>query len=270
MSQQVSGRRRRREDEFSPGELFANGEQGAWYDPSDFATLYQDSAGTTPVTALGQPVGLMLDKANWDGRGVVNLTRETQNFGDWLAEGLTVASESELNPFGGGDVQSITEDVGGPEDRSLDDRPVSSLYSYGFYTFSVFAKLKSGSRYLQLRPRLIGNDKAFANFDLSAGTVVSGGTGGVDLVSASVEDFGNGWYRCIMVADYSSANWAAQIVISDSASERPSYTGDGTSGFYLFGAQVEVGSTATAYQPNGAGKRGLGNRAAQARAAAMP
>ena len=63
MSQQVSGRRRRREDEFSPGELFANGEQGAWYDPSDFATLYQDSAGTTPVTALGQPVGLMLDKS---------------------------------------------------------------------------------------------------------------------------------------------------------------------------------------------------------------
>jgi len=43
--------------------LFAAGEQGAWYDPSDLSTLYQDSAGTTPVTALGQPVGLMLDKS---------------------------------------------------------------------------------------------------------------------------------------------------------------------------------------------------------------
>lgn len=42
--------------------LFATGEQGAWYDPSDLSTLYQDSAGTTPVTAVGQPVGLMLDK----------------------------------------------------------------------------------------------------------------------------------------------------------------------------------------------------------------
>lgn len=42
--------------------LFAYGEQGAWYDPSDLSTLYQDSAGTTPVTAVGQPVGLMLDK----------------------------------------------------------------------------------------------------------------------------------------------------------------------------------------------------------------
>lgn len=42
--------------------LFASGEQGAWYDPSDFSTMFQDSAGTTPVTAVEQPVGLMLDK----------------------------------------------------------------------------------------------------------------------------------------------------------------------------------------------------------------
>ena len=42
--------------------LFAAGEQGAWFDPSDFSTMFQDSAGTTPVTAVEQPVGLMLDK----------------------------------------------------------------------------------------------------------------------------------------------------------------------------------------------------------------
>lgn len=51
---------------FSPASLFAAGEQGAWYDPSDMSTLFQDSAGTTPVTAVDQPVGLMLDKS---GRG---------------------------------------------------------------------------------------------------------------------------------------------------------------------------------------------------------
>lgn len=43
--------------------LFANGEQGAWYDPSDFTTMFQDAAGTTPVTAIGQPVGLIRDKS---------------------------------------------------------------------------------------------------------------------------------------------------------------------------------------------------------------
>lgn len=43
--------------------LFAEGEQGAWYDPSDLSTLFQDAYGTTPVTAVGQPVGLILDKS---------------------------------------------------------------------------------------------------------------------------------------------------------------------------------------------------------------
>ena len=48
---------------FSIADLFASSEQGAWYDPSDIDTLFQDSAGTTPVTASGQPVGLMFDKS---------------------------------------------------------------------------------------------------------------------------------------------------------------------------------------------------------------
>lgn len=46
--------------------LFPTGVNGAWYDPSDFSTLFQDAAGTTPVTAVGQPVGRILDKS---GRG---------------------------------------------------------------------------------------------------------------------------------------------------------------------------------------------------------
>ena len=46
---------------WSPVTLFAGGIQGAFYDPSIMSTLWQDSAGTTPVTAAGQPVGKMLD-----------------------------------------------------------------------------------------------------------------------------------------------------------------------------------------------------------------
>lgn len=48
---------------FTPSQLFSEGQQGAWYDPSDLATLFQDAAGTVPVTADGDPVGLMLDKS---------------------------------------------------------------------------------------------------------------------------------------------------------------------------------------------------------------
>lgn len=45
---------------WSPADLVS---LGAWYDPSDLTTMFQDAAGTTPVTAAGQPVGLILDKS---------------------------------------------------------------------------------------------------------------------------------------------------------------------------------------------------------------
>ena len=51
---------------FDPIILFDDGEQGAFYDPSDLSTLFQDDAGTTPVTEPGQTVGLMLDKSGND------------------------------------------------------------------------------------------------------------------------------------------------------------------------------------------------------------
>lgn len=53
--------------------LFANNEQGFAYDPNDLSTMFQDAAGTVPVTGVGQPVGLIRDKS---GRG--NHASQTQ------------------------------------------------------------------------------------------------------------------------------------------------------------------------------------------------
>lgn len=51
---------------WTPALLFAANEYGAWYEPSDLTTLFQDAAGTIPVTAAGQSVGLMRDKSGND------------------------------------------------------------------------------------------------------------------------------------------------------------------------------------------------------------
>jgi hypothetical protein len=67
--------------QFSPAALFAAGEQGVWYDPSDLTTMFQDAAGTTPVTAVEQPVGLRLDKS----RGLV-LGSELITNGDFATD----------------------------------------------------------------------------------------------------------------------------------------------------------------------------------------
>ena len=48
---------------FLPSNLFAASEKGVWYDPGDITTLFQDTAGTIPVTASGQTVALMKDKS---------------------------------------------------------------------------------------------------------------------------------------------------------------------------------------------------------------
>jgi len=46
--------------------LRLNNVQGAYYTPWDKSTLFQDTAGTIPVTADGDPVGLMLDVSGND------------------------------------------------------------------------------------------------------------------------------------------------------------------------------------------------------------
>lgn len=51
---------------WTPATLFDDNQYGVWFDPSDISTLFQDVAGTIPVTTDGQPVALMLDKSGND------------------------------------------------------------------------------------------------------------------------------------------------------------------------------------------------------------
>jgi hypothetical protein len=66
---------------FNPSSsLFAAGEKGAWFDAGDLSTMFQDVAGTQPVTAVGQFVGKWLDKSGNNNHAVAaadNNTRPT-------------------------------------------------------------------------------------------------------------------------------------------------------------------------------------------------
>jgi hypothetical protein len=107
---------------FTPRSLFASGEQGIWLDPSDFSTLFQDAAGTTPVTALGQPVGKILDKS---GRGNhasqataasrptvearVNLLTKTSAPAEWTYTNSPTVVLDVPDPFGTALAATITD-----------------------------------------------------------------------------------------------------------------------------------------------------------------
>lgn len=64
---------------YTPVTLFSAGQQGALYDPSDLTTLWQDAAGTVPVTKSGDPVGLMKDRSGngYHAKQTVSASRPT-------------------------------------------------------------------------------------------------------------------------------------------------------------------------------------------------
>lgn len=77
-------------NEFSPLDLFAGGKQGIWYEPSDKSTLFQDAAGTIPVTKDGDPVALMRDKSGNGNHAVQTVSTarpvyKTDGILHWLA-----------------------------------------------------------------------------------------------------------------------------------------------------------------------------------------
>ena len=83
--------------------LFSNGEQGVWYDPSDLSTMYQDAAGTIPVTAVEQPVGLVLDKS----MGLVLGSERVVN-GDFSSGATGWAVSANITITGGQSVWTVT------------------------------------------------------------------------------------------------------------------------------------------------------------------
>jgi len=87
----------------------------------------------------------------------------------------------------------------------------------------------------------------YANFDLTNGlvTVENGCTATISLLS-------NGFYRCSITATSIATQSASCYLIkvaTGTSSRVPSYTGDGTSGIYIYGAQVEALPYATSYIP---------------------
>ncbi len=70
---------------FSPADLFdASVTNGAWYDPNDISTLWQDVAGTIPVTTAGQAVARMDDKSGLGNHAAqsTSAARPTYQVGD--------------------------------------------------------------------------------------------------------------------------------------------------------------------------------------------
>ena len=245
--------------QFSPASLFAAGEVGAWYDPSDLTTLFTDSAGTTPVTAVEQFVGLMLDKskggvgANGAARYNLLTYSEDQSNAIWSNYSATQSSNVAVAPNGTTTADKIVEVAGGANQARYNT--VTGLISAA-YTASIYFKQASGTdrQYANLSVSGVGIANWFAaTFDLTgAGAVVKTGAGASGTYqSSSITAVGNGWYHCVVTgltgqtgtsyfyagpSDISNPTYGSYGVVS--------YTGDTAKGVLVWGADLRLASQA--------------------------
>jgi hypothetical protein len=106
------------------------------------------------------------------------------------------------------------------------------------FTFSVYAKAGERSHL-----RMYDN-----NQNTSADTIFNLTTGAITSGPGSITSVGNGWYRCSITptCDFSATSTVFLLLYNGSTD---TYTGDGTSGIYLWGAQLSVGPYPLDYTP---------------------
>jgi hypothetical protein len=106
------------------------------------------------------------------------------------------------------------------------------------YAFTVYAKAGERTK-LQLSGMGAEGQGFQTVYDLSTG-LVTGAPSGSTMVAV-----GNGWYRCLLLITASATG--GPIIRLRDAGGNNNYTGDGYSGIYIWGAQVEAGAFPTSY-----------------------
>ena len=131
-----------------------------------------------------------------------------------------------------------------------------SLSSATNYSLSIFAKKGTLSN-MQLMLLNTSDSKMFSKvFNLENGRLGETLTnGGQSLTDSKIEDIGNGWYRCSIVGQLSTAPNTFRINLADASTGNTTsngmvqYTGDGNGNIFIYGAQLEALSYASSYIP---------------------
>ena len=157
----------------------------------------------------------------------------------WTLTASSLSSNSATAPDGTSTADKLIENSASAIHKVAQSVPglVLTLADATTYTFSVYAKASTRS---QISLNVVGLS-ATALFDLSAVTATL--TAGTD---AAIESVGNSWYRCSLTYVTTSASqFSHEIRLASSGNV--TYTGDGTSGLFIWGAQVEEGDEADYY-----------------------
>jgi hypothetical protein len=180
-----------------------------------------------PVTLACK--GLLIEESR------TNQILQSENFGTtWALVNATTSLNAATAPDGSTNADKIINTSGGVQGRAQQSFALS-----GSNVYSVFAKASEWG-WVHIAPlQSLGG----VWFDLTNGTIGTQNPGFV----GSITSFGNGWYRCVVQFTGISNPLTARIHPTNANTV---FTlGDGTSGVFVWGAQLEAGSFPTSYIP---------------------
>src|SRR6056300_1267249 len=164
-----------------------------------------------------------------------NIKTYSEQVGSWTQSSISTSSNQAIAPNGTFTADKIIENTATTSHKVYQSVSTTSGQPY---TWSVFLKADTRSK---ARLNIFG---AYAEFDITNASVIT--TSGV--TSQSIERFPNGWVRCSITETANSSSTLTYVYLLDDAGN-VSHTGNGTSGLFVWGGQMELGSTMTSYIP---------------------
>lgn len=175
-----------------------------------------------------QPLGLLIEGQR------TNLLTHSEAFENaaWAKIRSSMQAAAAVAPDGRATACKLVENTANDSHPILAFATVSTSSAH---TYSVFAKAGERTRF-QLSTNAGG---AFCTFDIASGSVVSG--------SGGIASAGNGWWRCWIT--YTPTATSETVYVWPAVGTSNNYQGDGVSGFFVWGAQLELGTFPTSYIP---------------------
>lgn len=174
-----------------------------------------------------------------------NLLLRSEEFDDvyWDKQASTITQNAIISPNNTLTMDKLVSDVSGVNPRA--QKSLTFLDNTN-YTFSIFVKPSEwGYVVLTLRDKNLSTDRnAWFNINTGEFETVSG-----SLTARVLDSFSDNSYRISVTINSLTGATSPIVRVIATNADNTFTTGDGTSGIYIWGAQLEVGSNATSYIP---------------------